>query len=129
LIWRSVMSAVTAKIYREKLFWVIFDILRQWSELERSVFARVHYHGQSPKTIALSLELDVADVRAILRQCEHRLYASLREFRKISGEKPLHIHAETVASDARRQNFRSGHGIPCKSCKNPGISRVAFLSF
>ena len=122
------MPAVTAKIYREELFREIFCVLHQWSELERNVFSRVHYHGQSTKTIALSLKLDVEEVKAILRQCERRLYASLREFRKISGEKSLHIHAETAALDARRQNFKSGHGIPCKSRKNPNISHLVVLS-
>ena len=119
------MPAVTVKIDREILSREIFGALRQWSELERNVFTRVHYHGQSLKVVARSLKLSAEEVKAILRQCDRRLYSSLREFRKISCEKSSHIRTVTAALDARGQNSKSGHGIPCKSCKNSGTSRVA----
>ncbi len=101
------MSAPTAKISRDDLLREIFGILRQWSELERNVFARAHYRGQSLESISRLLKLDVKDVKAILRQCDRRLYTSLREFRKGSCEKHPRIHTETSEMTARGQKLKS----------------------
>ena len=72
------MQAVIAGIKRESLFQEIFNALRQWPELEQRIFSQAHYHGQSPEAISHSLQLDVEEVSTILRQCDHRLYASLK---------------------------------------------------
>ena len=118
------MSA-PAKIKRDELLRGIFGALRQWSELERNVFARAHYHGQSLETISHSLKLDMKEVTAILRQCDRRLYSSLREFRQGSCELSSDVHAETAEMVARRQDIRSSHGLASKAFKNPGASRIA----
>ncbi len=76
------MQAMSAGIQREILFQEIFNALRQWPELERRVFFRAHYNGQSLKAISDSLQLDVEEVSTILRQCDHRLYNSLKEAEK-----------------------------------------------
>jgi len=119
------MSAVTAKTKRDDLLREIFGALGQWSELERNVFARAHYHGQSSKVISRSLKLDVKEVNTILRQCDRRLYASLREFRKGSCNKHSHIRAETAEMAARGHDLKSSHELPSKGYKNPQTSQIA----
>jgi DNA-directed RNA polymerase specialized sigma24 family protein len=81
------MSAVTPKTEREDLLQEIFNVLRQWPELERSVFAQAHYHGQSLEAISRSHGLDMEEVSAILRQCDRQLYTSLRQYHKVTGSK------------------------------------------
>jgi len=101
------MPAVAAKIKRDELLREIFGALEQWTELERNVFARAHYHGQSLETISHSLKLNELEVKAILRQCDRRLYISLREFRKGSCENHARIHAETAEMAARSRKLES----------------------
>ena len=62
------MPAATDKMDRETLFREIFGAFRQWSELERNIFVRIHYRGQSLKAISRSLSLDVEEVKEILRK-------------------------------------------------------------
>ena len=101
------MPAVAAKIKRDELLREIFGALEQWTELERNIFARAHYHGQSLEAISHSLKLNVGEVKTILRQCDRRLYTYLREFRKGGCEKPSHIHAETAEMAARSRKLES----------------------
>lgn len=119
------MSAPTAKISRDDLLREIFGTLRQWSELERNIFARAHYHGQSPESISRLFKMDVKDVRVILKQCDHRLYISLREFRKGSCEKRAHIDAETAETTACSRILKSDQRISSKEHRHPGSSRIA----
>lgn len=119
------MPDVTAKTYREDLLREIFGALREWSELERTVFARVHYRGQSPKAIAHSLKMDLEEVNAILSQCDRRLYASLREFRKTSCLKSSRIHGGTAAIAVRERDPKCRQRSSSKACQNPGIARMA----
>jgi len=110
-IWRSKMSAVTAKIKREDLFQEISNVLRQWPELERRVFSQAHYHGQSLEAISHSLELDVEEVSAILKRCDRQLHASLRDFRESNCEKPSSIPAETACPAARGQDLKGASAL------------------
>jgi DNA-directed RNA polymerase specialized sigma24 family protein len=80
------MHAVTAGTNRETLLQEINNAFLQWSELERNIFSRAHYHGQSPEAISRSLQLDLAEVSTILTRCERQLHGSLRSFRKSSRE-------------------------------------------
>ena len=84
---------MNTKMKREDLIQEIFNAIRQWPELERRVFAQAHYHGQSLEAISRSHRLDVEEVGMILKRCDCRLHASLREFRKSSCEKPSLIPA------------------------------------
>ena len=75
------MSAVKDK-NRELLFDMISSSLSQWPEIDRRVFFQAHYYGKSPEAISRSVRLDVDQVSTILKQCDLRLHASLRNFRK-----------------------------------------------
>ena len=81
------MRAVTAGTKRETLLQEINSAFLEWPELERRVFSQAHYHGQSPEAISRSLQVDLEAVNIILKRCEQRLYASLRNFRKNDREK------------------------------------------
>jgi hypothetical protein len=82
------MRSIIANPNRETLVQEINKAFLQWSELEQRIFSQAHYCGQSPEIIAHSIQLDVEEVRATLKQCERRLHASLRSFRKRSCDKP-----------------------------------------
>ncbi len=75
------MQAVIAGKEHETLLQEIKTAFLQWPELERRVFSEAHYYGKSPEAISRSLELDVEEVSSILKRCERRLHASLRNFR------------------------------------------------
>jgi hypothetical protein len=89
------MLAVAARSKRENLFQEISETVRQWPVRERQIFAQAHYQGQSQEAISASLQIDPAEVRAILNSCERRLHSSLRRFRKGNSEKSSHVSAET----------------------------------
>jgi hypothetical protein len=74
------MSATDGTMIREKLFPEILNTLRQWPELERSIFCEAHYYGRTPEAIACSFRLDVSEVQKILKECDRRLHASLGNF-------------------------------------------------
>jgi len=94
------LSVREEKMKYENLFQSIFNALNRWPELERSIFFRAHYKGQSVKAIAHSLQLDVEEVSTILRGCDSRLYASLDSFRKNDCERLPIITAETACPAA-----------------------------
>jgi DNA-directed RNA polymerase specialized sigma24 family protein len=83
------MKISETKMKRKDLFEEITNILRQWPDLERKIFAQAHYHGQSPEAISRSLKLDTKEVSTILSRCERQLQISLRNFRKSSRNNPL----------------------------------------
>jgi DNA-directed RNA polymerase specialized sigma24 family protein len=99
------MRAVIAGAERQALLQEINSAFLQWPELERRIFSQAHYHGQSPEAISRSLRLDVKEVGTILKQCERRLYASLRSFRKSSGEEALLIRDGIALLGAHGQNL------------------------
>jgi hypothetical protein len=117
------MSDVIAGINCETLLEEISAAFHQWPELERRVFSQAHYRGQSPEAISRSLQLDVEEVSAILKQCDRRLYAFLRSFRKRSSEKPSLIPTGIACLAARPQDLsglqvlapeaKSHRAIPC----------------
>ncbi len=74
------MPGIAEKMKREDWFQEISDALHQWPELERTIFPEAHYHGRSPESISRSFQLDVEEVSTILKQCDRRLHASLRDF-------------------------------------------------
>jgi DNA-directed RNA polymerase specialized sigma24 family protein len=76
---------VIAKTKRDDLFQEIFNTLHQWPEVERKVFTRAHYHGQSADVISRALNLDPAEVRLILKRCNSQLQTSLSKFRKTAA--------------------------------------------
>ena len=63
------------------LFQEIVKSLHQWPPIEQKVFMQAHYRGRSLEEISRSLHLDMQEVHAVLRNCERRLHASLRNFR------------------------------------------------
>ncbi len=75
------MAAVIRKGKHDELFRGITDILGQWPDLDRKVFTRAHYRGESIAAISRSLRVDARQVRGILEKCEQDLHASLRMFR------------------------------------------------
>jgi DNA-directed RNA polymerase specialized sigma24 family protein len=76
--WRYKMSAGIEKTRRGILIQEIISALDQWPERDRSVFSQAHYQGQSVEDISRSLQLDAEEVQQILKLCERRLHASLR---------------------------------------------------
>ena len=99
------MLAVLAGTKRETLLQEIHNALLQWPELERRIFSQVHYYGQSPEAISRSLQLNVEEVRATLKQCERRLYTSLRSFRKSGCDKPSRISAGITGPKVYEKDF------------------------
>ena len=85
------MCAPSEGTEHEYLFEEILAVLHQWPELDRAVFSQSHYSGQSPEDISRSLHLDVREVGTILKQCDYKLHASLRDFR-IHGVGPTKVH-------------------------------------
>jgi DNA-directed RNA polymerase specialized sigma24 family protein len=100
------MQAVNAGTKRETLLQEIHNAFLQWPELEQKIFSQAHYYGQSPEAISRSLQLDVKEVRATLKQCECRLYASLRSFLKGSSDKPSRIPAGIACPSTHEPDFR-----------------------
>jgi hypothetical protein len=117
------MPAVIAKIKRENLFQEISKVLRQWPERERRIFSQAHYQGQSPEAISHSLQLDVIEVGTILEQCNRRLHASLRSFRKSSSEKSSPVAAETVCPPACEKDLKVVHALGSKVNRIPDTYR------
>ena len=99
------MRAVIAGTKGETLLQEIHNAFLQWPELERRIFSQVHYYGQSPEAISRSLQLDVEEVCATLKQCERRLYTSLRSFRKSSCDNPSRISAGITCLAVCEQDF------------------------
>ncbi len=73
---------------RESLIQEIKTVLGQWPEIDRNVFSKAHYQGQSVEDISRSLQLNAAEIQQILKQCDQRLHASLRNLRNPGGETP-----------------------------------------
>jgi DNA-directed RNA polymerase specialized sigma subunit len=113
------------KMKRQNLFQSIFNALNRWPELERSIFSRAHYHGQSVQAIAHSLQLDEEEVRTILRRCDRRLYSSLDGFRKSDCESLSIIMAEAARPAACGENFNGTHAIAFKVKSIQDISQTA----
>jgi DNA-directed RNA polymerase specialized sigma24 family protein len=82
------MEAVITGKNREALLKEIHNAFLQWPELDQKVFHQARYCGQSPEIISRSLQLEEEEVAATLQRCERRLYASLRNFRKICSDTP-----------------------------------------
>ena len=99
------MRAVITGTKREALLQEIYNVFLQWPELERRIFSQAHYYGQSPDAISHSFQLDVEEVLTTLKQCERRLYASLRSFRKSNCDKPSLIPAAIAGLAACKQDF------------------------
>lgn len=95
------MSAAPAKSNREDLLQEIVNSIRQWPERDRRIFAQTHYYGQSPETISRLLSLDAVEVIAILKQCDRRLYSSLRRFREADPSSYLPLQSELAGTAAR----------------------------
>lgn len=66
---------------RELLSERIMEVLRSWPELNRRVFVRSHYQGESVEDISVSLGLNAIQVRQILENCDRKLRAALKSFR------------------------------------------------
>jgi hypothetical protein len=99
------MRAVIAGTKRETLLREIYNAFLQWPELDRRIFSQAHYGGQSPQAISRSLQLDVEEVSATLKQCERRLYISLGSFRKSSCDTFSPMPAGSTCLAARKQDF------------------------
>jgi hypothetical protein len=124
-MWSLKMLAVTSKIKREDLFQEIFAVFRQWPELEQRIFSQAHYHGQSLEAISRSLQLDVEEVGTILKQCDRRLYASLRNFHSGSSDKPALTPVEIARIVARSQDLKGIPVLASKACNILESSQMA----
>jgi hypothetical protein len=113
------------KMKRENLFQSILVTLNRWPELERRIFSQAHYNGQPVKSIARSLQLDVEEVSTILRQCDRRLYASLKSFRKSDCERSPLITAETACPAAYGEDLNGTHDLAFKLKSIHDISQTA----
>ena len=96
------MRAVIVEPKRETLLQEIHNAFLQWPEHERRIFSQAHYYGQSQEAISRSLQLDVEEVSTILKQCDRRLNACLKNLRKSIGNRPSPITAETAGLAACR---------------------------
>jgi DNA-directed RNA polymerase specialized sigma24 family protein len=77
------MSAgVSMERNRKDLSEAIMDVLESWPELDRQVFTKSHYRGESAESISSSEGLSVSEVRMILDLCNRRLRQSLTGFRR-----------------------------------------------
>ena len=119
------MPAAKAKTRCDDLLGGIFNALGQWSELERDIFTRAHYRGQSVKSIAQSMGMDKPRVVAILKECDRRLYNSLSKYRRSGWGKGSRPHSEAAAAALNRQNLESTREIPPKVNKHTEASRLA----
>jgi hypothetical protein len=99
------MRAVIAGIQREALLGEIHNTLLKWPEPDRKIFSQAHYNGQSPEAISRSLQLDVEEVRATLKQCERRLYTALRSFHKSICDKPPRTQAGNTCLVVCEQDY------------------------
>jgi DNA-directed RNA polymerase specialized sigma subunit len=109
----------------ENLVQSIFSALNRWPELERCIFSWAHYNGQSIKDIAHFLQLDVEEVRTILRRCDLKLYASLDAFRKDDCERLPIILAEAACPAVCREDFNGAHALAFKLKSVHDISQTA----
>ncbi len=117
------MFAVLAQAKRENLFQEISRIVRQWPERDRQVFSQAHYRGQSLEAIARSLQMAPADISTILRQCERRLHASLRNFRKCDGGQSSPVPADSARPLAREKDQKTAPALGLKMNRLPDIYR------
>ena len=84
----------------------ILNSLYEWPELHRRIFIRNHYHGQSPETISRSIHLDEKKIDEILKQCNHKLYNALREFRADECcNHPNYVFIPTSSCDCRKMEM------------------------
>jgi DNA-directed RNA polymerase specialized sigma subunit len=113
------------KMKRENLAQSIFGVLNRWPELERCIFSRAHYNGQSVNDIAHILQLDVEEVRTILRHCDRRLYASLDTFRKSDCERLPIVMAEVACPAVRGEDFNGAYALAFKLKSIHDISQTA----
>ncbi len=60
----------------------IVNVLESWPGVDRQVFTRSHYRGESVERISDTLGLSVSEVRSILEQCGRRLRQALKSFRR-----------------------------------------------
>ena len=67
---------------RKDLSQAIVEVLESWPELDRQVFTKSHYQGQSADSISNSEGLSVPEVRMILDLCNRKLRKSLAEYRR-----------------------------------------------
>jgi DNA-directed RNA polymerase specialized sigma24 family protein len=84
--WRCKMLAGIEITKRESLTQEILCALGQWPEIERNVFSRSHYQGQTVEAISRSLQMDVEEIHRILQHCDRRLHASLRNLLQTGSE-------------------------------------------
>ena len=119
------MRAVIANQEHNHLLQEIFVALRQWPDLDRRVFFLSHYRGQSVETISRSLQLEVDDVSTILKQCDLRLHASLRNFRESNSGKPVSIPAEPACPSICRQKLERPCVYPFPANGSYDISQIA----
>ena len=78
---RGSRRRAAAPISRWHLSQAILDVLASWTELDRSIFTRVHFGGQSPEAAAGAEAITPGQARSILASCQRDLVERLRPFR------------------------------------------------
>jgi DNA-directed RNA polymerase specialized sigma24 family protein len=68
-------------ISRGQLSQAILDVLASWTDLDRSLFRRVHFGGESPEAAAHEEGITPGQARSILAFCERELVEQLRPLR------------------------------------------------
>ena len=76
------LAGLSMEEKRKDLSEAIVYVLASWPELDRQVFTKSHYQGQSADSISNSEGLSVPEVRMILDLCNRKLRQSLSEYRK-----------------------------------------------
>jgi len=67
---------------RDQLSQAIVDVVGAWSDPHRRLFTLVHYAGNRVENAAQAAGMDVVEAARVLEQCERRLRAALRDFRR-----------------------------------------------
>lgn len=66
---------------RQHLSLAIIQVLESFPHNHRTLFARVHYGGESIEAVARSMGIEAAEARRTLASCERKLHDALRSFR------------------------------------------------
>jgi DNA-directed RNA polymerase specialized sigma24 family protein len=76
------LAGLSMERERKDLSEAIVDVLESWPELDRQVFTKSHYQGESADSISNSEGLSVPEVRTILDLCNRKLRQSLSDYRR-----------------------------------------------
>jgi len=77
-----IVTSLEVQTDRDRLSQAILDVVSSLPELHRRIFTAVHYEGRSVEQAGRASAIGTVEAACILAQCEHRLRAALRAFRR-----------------------------------------------